>query len=196
MTKTTNTQPTNTQTQKQFLATKDLTIMAMLVAFIAVCSQIAIPMQVPFTLQTFAVFVTAYLLGPKKGTLSVVAYVLLGGVGCPIFAGFGSGVGTLFGKSGGYIIGFIFTALIVGLITKYVKTKNQAVNIAIAVIAMIIGDFVCFAIGTAQFMIVTKLSLTVSLTYCVIPFIIPDVIKMIVAALFVNRVKKYTRVFD
>lgn len=185
-----------TKPKTPFLATKDITIMAMMVAFIAVCSQIAIPMTVPFTLQTFAVFITAYLLGTKKGTITVISYILLGIVGCPVFAGFTGGAGAIVGSTGGYIIGFIFTSLIVGVITKNVKFKNDIANIVVAVIAMFVGDVACFVIGTAQFMMVTKMSLAISLSYCVIPFIIPDLAKMIVAAIFVNRVKKYARVFD
>lgn len=54
----------------------------------------------------------------ERGTLSVIVYVLLGLAGVPVFAGFSGGIGVLFGPTGGYIIGFIFTALIVGLMTE------------------------------------------------------------------------------
>lgn len=90
---------------------------AIFAVIIAVCSWISVPMVVPFTLQTFGVFCAVGLLGGKRGTLSVLIYVLLGAVGVPVFAGFSSGIGTLFGVTGGYIMGFIFTALIYWLIT-------------------------------------------------------------------------------
>ena len=96
-----------------------LVLSAMFVAVIAICSWISIPTTVPFTLQTLGIFIAAGLLGWKYGTLSVAVYILLGLVGVPVFANFSSGVGAIMGPTGGYIIGFLFTALAVGLITKF-----------------------------------------------------------------------------
>ena len=83
------------------------------------CAKIQIPFgEVPFTLHSLGVFIAASLLGWKRGTLSVIVYVLLGLAGVPVFAGFSGGFVVLFVPTGGYIIGFIFTALIVGLMTE------------------------------------------------------------------------------
>ena len=101
---------------------------AIFAVIIAVCSWISVPMVVPFTLQTFGVFCAVGLLGGKRGTLSVLIYVLLGAVGVPVFAGFSSGIGTLFGVTGGYIMGFIFTALIYWLITAIFGEKALGDN--------------------------------------------------------------------
>ena len=98
--------------------TIDIAYIGIFAALIAVCSWISIPLAVPVTLQTMAVCITAGLLGTKKSVLTVVVYILLGLIGVPVFAGFSSGVGVLFGMTGGYIIGFIFTALIVGIMLK------------------------------------------------------------------------------
>ena len=102
-----------------------LVYIALFVAIIAVCSWISIPtpILVPFTLQTFAVFVTAGLLGTKRGTTAVVVYMLLGIIGVPVFSQFRSGLGILLGNTGGYLIGFLFTALAVGIITKIFGKK-------------------------------------------------------------------------
>lgn len=75
--------------------TLDMVYIAIFAVIIAVCSWISVPMVVPFTLQTFGVFCPVGLLGGKRGTLSVLIYVLLGAVGVPVFAGFSSGIGTL-----------------------------------------------------------------------------------------------------
>lgn len=91
---------------------------------IAICSWISIPTVVPFTLQTFAVFLTVSVLGGKRGTLSVIIYVLLGAVGLPVFSGFKGGVGALLNTTGGYIIGFIFSALIMWAFEKAFRPKN------------------------------------------------------------------------
>ena len=190
MTTTSTAKVTNT-----FLSIQDMVMVAIFAALIAACSLIQIPLgPVPFTLQTFGVFVTAGILGTKKGTLAVIIYVLLGLIGVPVFGGSG-GVGVIVGPTGGYITGFIFTALIIGLIMKpFVKSKMQ-INMAMTILAMVIGDAVCFVIGTAQFMLVMKTNLAVAMGYCVIPFIIPDIAKIVIATILVNRMKKYVGIF-
>ena len=81
-----------------------LVLTGIFAAVVAVCSWISIPAQVPFTLQTFGVFMAVGVLGGKRGTMAVLVYVLLGAVGVPVFAGFSGGIGALLGNSGGYII--------------------------------------------------------------------------------------------
>lgn len=76
------------------------------------------------------------------------------------------------------------------------KNSKAQIKFAMTVIGMILGDVVCFVIGTVQFMAVTNNDLVTSLGYCVIPFIIPDFAKIVIAAFFVDRVKKYVRIFD
>lgn len=93
----------------------DLAYTALGAVLIAVCSWITIPMAVPFTMQTFAVFLTLSLLGGRRGTAAIAAYVLLGAVGLPVFSGFSGGFGVLLGATGGYIAGFVFTDWFTGL---------------------------------------------------------------------------------
>ena len=93
---------------------------------IAICSWISIPTVVPFTLQTFAVFLAVAVLGGKRGTLSVIVYVLLGAVGLPVFSGFKGGIGVLLNTTGGYIIGFIFSALLMWAFEKAFGKKTWA----------------------------------------------------------------------
>lgn len=186
----------NKKTEKEAFSAQDITLIAVFAAFITVCSFIKIPLgPIPFTLQTFGVFIAAGILGTKRGTLSVVVYVLLGLVGVPVFGGAG-GPAVITGSTGGYITGFIFTALIIGLVTAPFKNSSSKVRIAMAIVGMLLGDVVCFIIGTVQFMYVANMNLVTSLGYCVIPFIIPDLVKIIVAAIFTDRMKKYVRIFD
>ena len=175
--------------------TYDIVYIAVFAVIMAICSWISIPMTVPFTLQTFGVFVTAGILGTKRGTLAVIVYILLGIIGVPVFCGAG-GPGVIVGTTGGYITGFIFTALIIGIITHFFEKSSTWLNIGATVVAMILGDVVCFVIGTIQFMFVMKTSLTVALGYCVIPFIIPDLVKILVATIIVNRMKKYVKILN
>lgn len=164
-------------------------------ALIAICSWISIPLgEVPFTLQAFAIFLAIGLLGGKLGTISVVAYVLLGAIGVPVFAGFTGGFGIIMGTTGGYIIGFIFTALEMWLAERIFGKKPL-----VSIISMIIGLLICYAVGTVWFMVIYThntgaVGLGAVLGWCVIPFIIPDLVKIALAFIITNRVNKYVHV--
>lgn len=180
--------------KRRFFTVQDMVLIAVFTALIAICSWITVPAaagQIPFTLQTFAVFVTAGLLGAKRASVSVVIYILLGMAGIPVFSGFTGGLGVIIGPTGGYIIGFIFTTIIIGVGMQTAKKKRKAIRIAISSASMILGDAVCFLVGTIWFMVLTNTNITGALTLCVIPFIIPDIIKIIAASIVVDRLKKY-----
>ena len=113
---------------------------ALFTAIIAVCSWIQIPLVVPFTLQTFGVFCALAILGGKSGTISVLLYIVLGTIGVPVFAGFSGGIGTLLGMTGGYIIGFLFSALIYWGITRWLGEK-----LPVMILAMVLGLAACYA---------------------------------------------------
>lgn len=173
--------------------TLDLVYCSMGAALIAVCSWISIPTAVPFTLQTFAVFLVLLLLGGERGTIATLVYVLLGAVGAPVFAGFKAGLGVLLGSTGGYIIGFLFTGLIYILFTRLFKN-----NIVIKLVALVLGLIVCYAFGTAWFMHVYlkntgEVGLLTVLGWCVFPFIIPDLVKMALAAVIAKRIEPVIR---
>jgi len=97
------------------LGIRDLTLIALFTALTAVCAWISVPVPAPFvqfTMQTFAVFAVLLVLGGKRGTYAVTAYLLLGAVGAPVFSNFRGGLGVLLGTTGGYILGFFFQALL------------------------------------------------------------------------------------
>lgn len=179
---------TEEKAKKKKFKTIDIVYIGLFAALIAVCAWISIPLTVSFTLQTCAVCLTAGLLGWKRGTLTVLVYILLGMVGLPVFTGFKSGIAAVTGPTGGYIVGFIFTALIVGLAADRLG-KRLWVNI----LFMAIGILVCYLFGTVWFMIAYKVTFVSALTTCVIPFLIPDAVKIAVAAILVNRLKKFVK---
>ena len=173
--------------------TLDLTYIAIGAVLIAICSWISIPTTVPFTMQTFAVFFVLAALGGRRGATSIIIYVLLGAIGIPVFSGFGSGLGILLGTTGGYIIGFIFMGLIYTIIMHFLPKKQWA-----KATALIIGLIVCYGFGTCWFMIVYaknigSVGLLSALTWCVLPFIIPDLIKLILALTLADRLKGILR---
>ena len=178
---------------KSKITTKELVFTALMAVIIAVCSWISIPTTVPFTLQTFGVFMAVGLLGGKKGTISVLVYILLGAVGVPVFAGFSGGIGVLFGTTGGYIVGFLLSGLVYWAMTAAFGEK-----LPIMIIAMVLGLIVCYAFGTAWFMIVyakntAPIGLMTALGWCVFPFIIPDCIKIALAVVLTKQLKKYVK---
>ena len=89
-----------TETRSGKLSVRDLTLMGMMTAVMAVCAWITIPFTIPFTMQTFGVFITLRLLGGRKGTAVIGLYILLGIAGVPVFSGFGAGIGVLAGPTG------------------------------------------------------------------------------------------------
>ena len=118
---------------------RNLVYVALGAALITVCSWISIPMTIPFTLQTFAVCLIAALLGWRNGLEAVVVYILLGAVGLPVFSGFKGGIGALLGMTGGYIVGFLFTALVVGLAADRLGRKIPALAVS-----MVLGILLCY----------------------------------------------------
>ncbi len=174
--------------------TIDLVYIAIFAALMAVCAWISIPMpQVSFTLQTFGVFMAVGILGGKRGTLSVLVYILLGAIGLPVFSGMSGGLGKLLGTTGGYIVGFLFSALVMWAIEKCFGEKA-----IVQILSMVAGLLVCYAFGTAWFMIVYMnangaVSLLTVLGWCVFPFIIPDAVKIALAFILSNRLRKFTK---
>lgn len=178
--------------EKKKLKPLDLAYMGMFVALMAICSWISIPTAVPFTLQTFAVFMTVAVLGVFRGTAAVVVYILLGTAGVPVFSGFSGGYGVVMGLTGGYIVGFVFTALITGGIMKVFGKK-----ISVMIIAMVLGLAACYAFGTAWFIYAYNrdngaISVMAALSMCVFPYILPDCCKIGLAIVLDKRLGKYT----
>ena len=175
----------------------DMVYIATGAVLIAICSWIIIPTEIPFTLQTFAVFFILMLLGGERGTVSILIYILLGGVGVPVFAGFKGGIGVLLGNTGGYIWGFIIIGLIYILFTRVFRKKNIFIKIA----ALVIGLAICYAFGTAWFMFIYirdsgAIGLLTVLGWCVFPFIIPDLIKMALAVFISKRIAPVLKLED
>lgn len=147
-------------------------------AIIAVLAQVTIPLPlIPITGQTLAVGIIVTILGTRLGTLSVLLYILLGAAGLPVFSGMSGGLGILVGPTGGYIVGFLATAIIMGLyLYKFGITFTQAI------IANIIGMIVTLAFGTVWLKIVADYTWTAAFMGGVAPFIVVGIVKAVLAA--------------
>ena len=172
---------------KNKLKLKDLIIYAIFAAVTAICSQITLPL--PFTpvmvsLGTFAIMLTSALCSVKfkfGGLVSVFIYIGLGAVGMPVFQGFRGGLGVLIGPTGGYIVGYLLMAIVIG----FMYSDRKFINI----LALILADVVLYICGTLWFMLSTGNGLWQSLTLCVIPFLPGDLVKLIAAYLTIGRIK-------
>ena len=161
---------------KRKIATKDLVLTALFAALTAVLAQIQLPIgPVPFNLAVFGAFLAGMLLAPAWAAASMGVYMLLGAVGIPVFAGFMGGPAVLLGKTGGYVSGYIFIALATALAVK------RSGKLPVIGAAMLAGLLICYGFGTAWFMAVTGADLVSALGWCVLPFIVPDVCKGVLA---------------
>lgn len=160
---------------------------ALFSAFIAICSWISIPSPIPFTLQTMAIITTLGLLGGKLGTLSVGIYLLLGAVGLPVFSSFSGGIGFLFGATGGYTLGFLLLSLIIWFGTR----KNPSIKNLF--IFSVIGLLALYLVGTLWycFIYMNGMAFLSAFMVCVLPFIIPDLIKLIISLILVKKLKRF-----
>ena len=159
----------------KMLKTRDVALIGLFAALMVICAWISIPLgPVPVTLQTFAVFLAAALLGSKRGTLAVAVYIFLGVVGLPVFSGFKS----LNPLTFGYVLGF----LPLGMLTAAAEKLFPKTRLALP-LGMVAGLLVCYLIGTVWFYYVmhfrgTEYSFGRILSLCVTPFILPDLVKL------------------
>lgn len=162
-------------------STKNLVSVGMFAAVLAVLAQLSIPMPtgVPITLQTFAVALTAYVLGAKLGLAAVFIYVLVGAVGVPVFANFNGGIGALTGMTGGFIWGFFAMAFLCGAGME----QNKKVLLPVMSAA---GLLICHLIGIIQFMLITDMTFAAAAAAVSIPYLLKDIIS--VAAAYVLAV--------
>jgi biotin transport system substrate-specific component len=170
---------------KKSISIRDMIYIALMAVVIALCSWLSVPAAIPFTMQTFAVFCALLLLGGKRGFFAVCLYILLGAVGLPVFSGFRGGIGVLLGPTGGYILGFLLTAVLYWLLEKKVRP----------LVPLIAGLLLCYLFGTLWFVYVyssggKEIGFGAALGLCVVPYLIPDAIKLLLAFVVARRVNK------
>ena len=165
----------------QKIRTKQMVLIALMTAVTCVLGPLSIPLPfspVPISLTNFAIFLAIFVLGMKSGTISFIIYLLLGAVGVPVFSSFRGGFQVLAGPTGGYLIGFIFLALIMGFALDHFDRK-----LVPTIIGMIIGMAVCYAFGTVWLAKLLSLSFKEGLMMGVIPYLPGDAAKIIIAAI-------------
>lgn len=170
---------------------RNMALCALFAALLAVCAWIYVPIgDVAITMQTFGIFLTLGVLGGKRGTVAISIYLLLGLVGLPVFSGFQGGPGPLLGATGGYIAGFLVTALLYWLITALTQNKE-----IFCLLGMAAGLLVCYLLGSLWFRFGYLpdggFSFGAVLLKCVVPYLLPDGAKLILAWLLSRRLRQF-----
>lgn len=160
---------------------REMVLCGLFAAMLAICAWLAIPAgDIAVTMQTFGVFLALGLLGGQWGTVSILIYLLLGAVGMPVFSGFQGGFGVLLGVTGGYLWGFLASGLVYWALERLGKLP-----------AMIGGLLACYACGSLWFLYWSGGGLGFVLLRCVVPYIIPDVVKIGLASSLSRRLHKH-----
>ena len=173
------------ETEKKFSITQ-IAVIGVMTAVICILAPFSLPIgPVPISFTNLAIYVALYVLGMKRGTVSYLIYLLIGLVGVPVFSGFTGGPQKLFGPTGGYLIGFIPMAVIAGVVIDKCMKKWY-----FCLLAMIAGTWICYLIGTAWLAFQANMTFKAALAAGVIPFIVEDLIKMILALLIGPQIHK------
>lgn len=169
---------------------RNMALCGLFTAVLAICAWISVPMgDTVITLQTFGIFLTLGLLGGKRGTVTVLVYLLLGAIGAPVFSGFRGGLGALLGTTGGYIFGFMSTSILYWIMTSIKDTPR------IRLIAMVLGLLLCYICGSwwylTRYLTAAQTTLGLVLLKCVVPYLIPDAIKLTLAWVLTGKLKRF-----
>lgn len=163
------------------MKTKDMIIIALMTSIICMVAPFVVLLPftpVPFTLSNLIIYILCCVLGSKKGTISVILYLLLGMIGLPVFSGFSAGLPFIVGPTGGYLIGFIFCAVFTGIFVEKFEGKLYMYSIG-----MITGTIVCYTFGTIWLAYQLKLGFVEAIFMGVIPYLIGDGLKISVATI-------------
>ena len=178
--------------EKRAFSVRRMAYIAVMTVVLCICAWITVPFTVPFTMQTFGVFAALLLLGGRDGTAAIGLYLLLGAVGLPVFSGFRGGVGHLLGPTGGYLIGFLFTGVAHIFLGQLIEKRKYPARIAL----LFAEHVACYLIGTLWFMGVygsrdTPVGFFAALGLCVLPYVLPDLVKIVLAEFISCRVRRY-----
>lgn len=164
--------------ENKTLSTQTIAMIGMFTAVLAVLSILQIPMPsgVPITLQTFAVALCGYVLGRRKGTLSILLYLIIGFIGLPVFTGMTGGIGKLFGFTGGFLYGFLFLAFFCGI-------GSHLQNKVLAVAPGITGLLICHILGAFHYSIIAETGFVPAFLLVSVPYLLKDILSVIGACL-------------
>lgn len=168
--------------------TAEMTKMALMVAMNCVSAYIIIPLPFslsPIALQTLIVNLTGYVLNAKQAFMTMLVYLLVGLAGVPVFTGGSAGLGKLFGPTGGYIIGFLFTAVFLA----YFKGEKYSFK-RYALLGCVIGIPLIYVFGVVQLKLITGMGWDKAIMTGALPFIPLDIVKCLAAAVIAGPINR------
>ena len=161
--------------------TKSMIKIALMTSIMCVIAPFTLPLPftpIPISMANLIIYISCCILGTKKGTMSLILYLLIGVFGLPVFSGFSGGLSKLAGPTGGYILGFIFCAVLTGLFVDKFEDK-----IYMYPVGMILGTIICYVFGTAWLAFQLKLGFAQAMFMGVIPYLLGDILKIAVSTI-------------
>ena len=176
--------------------TRSMIVAALLAALLAASAWIVLPIgPVPVTLQVFIVLLAGLLLSPGWAAAAVGTYVLMGAIGVPVFHGGMGGLGILAGPTGGYIVGFLIAAPVVALLRRaFISREGRWV--AYSSLAAVVGIAIIYAVGWLQLSLVTGMGPVPAFVAGVLPFVVIDLAKAVVAVAVAGTLRRSGMAFD
>ena len=171
------------------LSVKEMSLVALFPAMMAATAGISIPLGSlpPVSLQTIFVFLAALLLGARLGSLSMIIYIIMGIIGLPVFSGYRGGLDVLTGQSGGFVVGFIFSAYFIGFM-KNVNFLNKKIWYIFLILTL--GNAVIYMSGASYIAYLYNTSFLLTLaTFS--RYIIGDLLKILVVLYVYSRIRKH-----
>ena len=164
----------------------EMCVTALMTALTCILAPMSIPIgPIPISFTMFVLYISAFLLGPKLSSISYIVYLLLGVAGLPIFSGYTGGLAKLAGPTGGYLVGNIFLTLIIGFTVEHFYSKWYVIFLS-----MLAANIVLYFFGTVWFVIQANTDMVSALKVCVFPFLLGDLIKVILAMIIGYTVRK------
>lgn len=174
------------------MKTGKLTYVSLMTAILCIAAPVSVNIgQIPVSLSTFFIYLFIYISGWRYSTVSVCVYIAIGTVGFPVFSGYTGGIAKLLGPTGGYIAGYIFIALIGGFLTE-----KAGRSFAATLVSYIAATAVLYIFGTAWFIVIMKTDILAALSICVFPFIIFDLIKIVLGIIVGKKARKLLKYAD
>ena len=174
--------------EKSFFTTKRMALIGVMTAVTCVLGPLSIPLPispVPISFTNLAIYLSLYVLGMKAGTIRYLVYLLLGFAGLPVFSGFSGGVAKLAGPTGGYLVGFIFMAIVGGRVIDRFPGKY-----ALHAVGLVIGTAICYVFGTVWLAGQLGMTFVAGLGVGVMPYLPADAAKILLALLVGPKLRK------
>lgn len=176
--------------------TKAIAYIGLSVAIMAIGSWVTIPIgPIPLTLQMFVIPLLICVLPAKWATAAIFAFIALGGLGVPLFSGFRGGLGALMGPTGGFLLGYLLAVPAAAFLLQFVSRKvdGKVALFACQIVAGMVFTLIAYITGWLQYAAVSGLDMQAAFAVSVAPFVVPDILKVVVAVVCAQPIRAMVR---